>query len=349
VDRRPSVLVLVPNQELANQVLRVLNTLDLGEAACGAVVAGAQGLARGSPCKVLIATPSGVMRHTDPHLLALVRTVVVDEADMLLEGGFLDDVVRILGELKPAVSKGMMRRAKAGDESAMELPREPCQLVFAAATLPDWKGDKVKSVVRWIKKRYPEAYFVQTQNLHKESQTAKQVWVDVQGEGEEALMAALDEVLQAHAGKRTMVFVNTVSTAQAAHTHLTRGIDPTAQVLHKEMGQMERAEAIAAFRAGAATTLISTDLGSRGLDIPKIDHIIQLELATNAVTHLHRIGRTARAGASGLITNLIDSNSRAMAEAIKSEEGNALAPVFSRNRGFNRRKKRYGTGKAVLD
>lgn len=107
---RPVALVLVPNQELANQVLRVLDGLHLGQDASGVVVAGAQGYPKGIPCKVLIATPSGVIRHTDPNLLALVRTVVVDEADMLLDGGFLDDVQRVLDELKPRVSRSAQRR-----------------------------------------------------------------------------------------------------------------------------------------------------------------------------------------------------------------------------------------------
>jgi superfamily II DNA/RNA helicase len=86
-DRRPRVLVLTPNQELAGQVLRVLDSLALGDDALGAVVAGAQGFPKGEMCKVMIATPSGVMRHTDPYLLALVDSVVVDEADFMLDGG----------------------------------------------------------------------------------------------------------------------------------------------------------------------------------------------------------------------------------------------------------------------
>ncbi len=81
---------------------------------------------------------------------------------------------------------------------------------------------------------------------------------------------------------------------------------------------------------------------------------MQLGLATNAITHLHRIGRTARAGAAGAVTNLVTDRSRDLAEAIKSGGDGPLAPVFSRNRGFSRRKKRHtgygeGDGRAVLD
>jgi ATP-dependent RNA helicase RhlE len=110
VEDLPEVLTLVPNQELANQVLRVLDSLALGEDAKGIVVAGSQPYPRGSAYKIIIATPSGVLRHTDPELLSRVRMVVVDEADMLLDGGFVDDVEKILNELKPRVSKSAERR-----------------------------------------------------------------------------------------------------------------------------------------------------------------------------------------------------------------------------------------------
>jgi len=67
----------------------------------------------------------------------------------------VDDVEMIMREIKPRVSKTAMRKAEKGDFSALELPREPAQAIFAAATLPDWKGERVKSVVRWIKTRLP--------------------------------------------------------------------------------------------------------------------------------------------------------------------------------------------------
>jgi superfamily II DNA/RNA helicase len=107
---QPEIMILVPNQELANQVLRVLDSLALGEDVSGVVVAGAQPYPRGSSHKIIIATPSGVLRHTDPELLSRIRIVVVDEADMLLDGGFVDDVEKILNELRPRVSRGAERR-----------------------------------------------------------------------------------------------------------------------------------------------------------------------------------------------------------------------------------------------
>ena len=78
--------------------------------------------------------------------------------------------------------------------------------------------------------RYPEAVFVQTKNLHKQNQKAAQKWIDVDEEGNEALLEALDKVLTENEGKRTIVFVNTVAMAQAAFDHLTQGVDPKAQV-----------------------------------------------------------------------------------------------------------------------
>jgi len=304
--------------------------------------------------RILIATPSGVLRHTDPFLLANVRTCVVDEADMLLDGGYLDDVEKVLNELCPRVSNSMKRRAKKEGDSALKLPREPAQVVFAAATLPDWKGDKVRSVVRWIKKMFPDAAFVRTEELHTQSSRAEQEWIEVNGDDNAWLFPALEKALEKHRGKRTMVFVNKVQTAIDAHEFLKGGNFRDATVLHRDMPQIERAEAIATFRAGLSNILVSTDVGARGLDIAKIHHIVQLQLATNAITHLHRIGRTARAGEEGFVTNVVSPASKEMADAIRQGGEGPLAPIFSRNRGFKRRIKRktgYGKGdaRAVLE
>ena len=185
-----------------------------------------------------------------------------------------------------------------------------------------------------------------------------------EGSSWEDSCAALLHLLRTgeHRGARTMVFCNTVNGARETHQFLVEQGFAGALLLHKEVPPAERAAALAklslmpsqeadAIDAGE-WVLVCTDIAARGIDIPDVQHVVQFQFATTAVTHLHRVGRTARAGSSGgHVTNFIDDASRAVAKAIKEEAGGdeAIAPVFSRNRGFRRRFKRYGTGKAELD
>mmetsp|Transcript_9179 Transcript_9179/g.19416 ORF Transcript_9179/g.19416 Transcript_9179/m.19416 type:complete len:140 (+) Transcript_9179:89-508(+) len=85
--------------------------------------------------------------------------------------------------------------------------------------------------------------------------------------------------------------------------------------------------------------MVSTDLGSRGLDLGHVEHVVQLEFASNVTKHLHRIGRTARAGRNGRITNIVLPLNSELARRIRalSDEGKEVSPVFSRRRGFTRK------------
>lgn len=175
-DKRPEVLVLVPNQELARQVTAVVRKITGTNDALEVPVtmlAGSSGLSQSATCAILVATPSAILRNTSPSYLDQVHTVIVDEADMLLDGGFVADVTRILDFLCPRLSNTALRRlakeGKTADDGKDELERQPAQVVFAAATLPDWKGDKVKSVVRMLRKRFPDAQHITTEQLHKQS------------------------------------------------------------------------------------------------------------------------------------------------------------------------------------
>jgi len=370
-DRRPEVLVLVPNQELARQVAAVISTVTSASEALSVPVtmlAGSAALSKEAACAVLVATPSAILRNTEPAYLDDIHTCIIDEADMLLDGGFLTDVTRILDFLCPRVSNSQARRlAKEGktvEEGKAELSRQPAQVIFAAATLPDWKGDKVKSVVRVLQKRFPDAQHISTAQLHKQSRAASHDWMDLgERSTKDDAHAALLELLRGERrGLRTMVFCNTVKDAKDTHEFVVESGYAGVLLLHKEVPPAERAAALAKLATlpsqdneaieNGEWILVCTDIAARGLDIPQVQHVIQLQFAANAVTHLHRVGRTARAGSQGgHVTNLIDDMSRPVALAIKGEAGDdaAIAPVFSRNRGFRRRFKRYGTGMAELD
>ena len=329
-DRRPEVLILVPNQELARQVTAVISSIAGANAELSvpvAVLAGSAGLSRDASCVVLVATPSAILRNTEPTYLEQVHTAVVDEADMLLDGGFEADVTRILDFLCPRVSNTAMRRlskeGKSAADAQAELPRQPAQVLFAAATLPDWKGDKVKSVVRTLRKRFPDAESIATEQLHKQSRAASHDWIDLgNGASKDDGHAALLQLLRGERkGLRTMVFCNTVKDATETHEFLKDEGMQGALLLHKEVVPAERAAALAKLASlpsldaeaieNGEWVLVCTDIAARGIHIPDVKHVIQLNFAPNAVTHLHRVGRTARAGSEGgHVTNFIDDRSR---------------------------------------
>jgi hypothetical protein len=243
-DKCPEVLVLVPNQELARQVTAVIQRITTLKDELNVPVtmlAGSAGLSQSAACAVLVATPSAILRNTNPSYLDQVHTAIVDEADMLLDGGFVADVTRILDFLCPRVSNSAVRRfareGKTAEDAQAALEREPAQVVFAAATLPDWKGDKVKSVVRVLRKRFPEAEHIATKQLHKQSRAASHDWVDLgQGTSKDDVRAALLGVLQGERrGLRTLVFCNSVTDCKETHQFLTEAGYSGALVLHKEV------------------------------------------------------------------------------------------------------------------
>ncbi|EKX31518.1 hypothetical protein GUITHDRAFT_122295 [Guillardia theta CCMP2712] len=307
----PRALVLVPNQELAMQVALMMQRLSRTQLA-------------------------------QPEMLDQVKALVVDEADMLMQGGFEDDVRKILDYLCPRISNTKRRMlAKQGlSEEDYVPPRPPAQVIFAAATLPDWKGDKVKSIVRTLRLLFPDAVHINTMGLHRQSLAVETEWVEVEDE-EESLPLLLD-VLDKSRGVKTMVFCNTIASAKDTHAFLLEhGWE--AHMIHKEVPPAVRAEALNLLRVKSDALVVCTDIAARGIDAPNVGHVIQLQFAPNAVTYLHRIGRTARAGSlHGKATNFIDPSSRDVATAIRKEveERKTVAPVFSRNRGFRRRLKR---------
>ena len=339
-DKHPKVLVLVPNQELARQVAAVVANLVTANEALSVpltVLAGSAGLGN-DVCAVLVATPSAVLRNTNPAYLEQVHTAIVDEADMMLDGGFVADVTRILDFLCPRVSNTEVRRltraGKTAEDGKADLPRVPAQVIFAAATLPDWKGDKVKSVVRVLRKRFPDAVHIATEQLHKQSVMASHDWIDLgsMSSSEDAHVALLALLRGERQGHRTMVFCNTVTDAKEAHQFVRDNGFERALVLHKEISPAERAAALARLATLPSSSshdkaleegewiLICTDIAARGIDIPDVKHVVQLQFAANAVSHLHRVGRTARAGSTGgHVTNFRDDASRPVALAIKQE------------------------------
>ncbi|KAI0566223.1 RNA helicase [Gracilaria domingensis] len=294
--------------------------------------------------KMIIATPSALLKYFRFSQKADLsdKMIIIDEADMLLSGGFLADIECILDQ------PGMKPFATRRNRSVRDMNRN--RLVFVGATYPHWTGEKVRSIVTWMKRRYPDIKAVQTENIHKHSDKLSSRWVFEPSE--ERRLELLLHVLkkEASSSDKIMVFASAADTVQRVARLVEDGYGKDeleskfgcALQLHRLVRSADRAESLNKFRNAEGRLLFCTDLGSRGLDLGNVTRVIEFEFASNVVAYLHRIGRTARAGASGYTDHYYDDIARPLAEAIKgrSEKDTTVVDgVFSRNRSFRRKLK----------
>jgi superfamily II DNA/RNA helicase len=256
------------------------------------------------PVDIVITTPAALAPMGLPpkfiDLFADVSTLVVDEADMLLDGGYIRSLENVLMGFKRA------------DRLSADLNVKKTQHVFVAATLPDVG---LKSVDAYLQKKFPYANRINTNDMHNAkhyglSQETKWYQVETKKERMERLVEMLLNEDEDNAdvdslkGEKTMVFLNSVDDVESVHQALVqRGIN--AVPYHAKISLNERSENLDRFRrydsdnADAGDTvpvLICTDLASRGLDVPGVTAVVQLQFSGNVVSHLHRMGRCGRAG-----------------------------------------------------
>jgi len=262
------------------------------------------------PVDIVVSTPAALGPLGLPpkfiDLFADVATLVVDEADMLLDGGYIRSLEDLLVGFRRA-DRLVDPRAPASDGVAKT------QHVFCAATLPDVG---LKSVNAYLERKFPYANRIETDNLHNAkhyglSKATKWYQIDTKKERmerlAEMLLAEISSDDDGMKGEKTMVFVNSVNDVEDVHEALVdRGIN--AVPYHAKISLNERSANLDRFRRytnhdddtpndrDAAPVLVCTDLASRGLDVPGVTAIVQLQFSGNVVSHLHRMGRCGRAG-----------------------------------------------------
>ena len=227
-----------------------------------------------------------------------------------------------------------------GKLEGLDLSRR--QYVFVGATIP-MAGKQ--SVGQKLKKAFPLAQWVRGQWHHcpgSFESSLEQRWVPVDdGPGayraiREALPGSSSSCGQ---GGLTMVFVKDARSAETLGNRLAHdGIE--ALVYHSKMALEEREAALGAFHdGGGARILVCTDAAARGVDIPGVSHVVQAHFASSAVDWLHRVGRTARAGRSGKVTNIYEPGQRELVEAVRAaaERGEPVEGAFSRKRSFRKK------------
>jgi superfamily II DNA/RNA helicase len=274
-----AVLVLVPTHELALQIAEVLSTLARPLATrvrvlavFGGVNINPQMMALRGGVDVLVSTPGRLLDLHQKNAVALgaLRTLVLDEADRMLSLGFKDELSQVLAQL-PA------RR----------------QNLLLSATFPP-------ALTPLIQRLLHDPIEIDLDPAPTEAAIAQHVYT-VDPERKSALLIHL---LNAHKLQQVLVFVSVKHTGDSLARKLGRaGVE--AAVFHADRSQAERQRCLADFRSGRLRVLIATDLAARGLDIEDLPTVINFELPRSPNDYTHRIGRTGRAGKSGVAISLI--------------------------------------------
>ena len=281
--REARALILAPTRELAVQIEQSLRTygrfLNLKMAVVlGGVSQNSQVHALKNGVDILVATPGRLLDLVQQKHVRLdtVLTFIVDEADRMLDMGFIRDVRKIVAHL----------------------PKQRQSMLFSA-TMPD---DVVKLVGDMLKT--PERIEVTPQ-----SKTADRIEQKLYHVPAMQKRQLLSELLKDLAMNRVIVFTRTKHGANKVAEHLGRsGVKSDA--IHGNKSQNARQRALEAFRSGAIRVLVATDIAARGIDIDDISHVVNFELPNEPVSYVHRIGRTARAGGAGIAISFCDPSER---------------------------------------
>ncbi len=281
--RRARSLVLTPTRELAIQIAESFRLYGRHLGLRQALVFGGVGqqpqvdaLARG--VDILVATPGRLLDLMEQGYLGLDRleTFVLDEADRMLDMGFIHDIRRVIAVLP-----------------------EKRQTLFFSATMP---ADIARLAARILR----DPVEVTVTPVASTAERIDQHVLFVDRANKRALLAAL---LADRAIGRALVFTRTKHGANRVAEDLAKS-RISAEAIHGNKSQSARQRALENFRAGRTRVLVATDLAARGIDVDGISHVINYELPNEPESYVHRIGRTARAGASGIALSFCDAEER---------------------------------------
>jgi ATP-dependent RNA helicase RhlE len=271
-------LILSPTRELSGQILDSFNAygrhIRLSSAlAIGGVPMGRQVRALMQGVEVLVATPGRLLdlMHGNALKLASVEFLVLDEADRMLDMGFINDIRKIVAKLP-------IKR----------------QTLFFSATMPKAIAELADAMLR-----DPARVAVTPVASTAERITQRIIQID-----HTAKAAMLAQLLTQEPVDRALVFTRTKHGADKVVKSLGRaGI--AAHAIHGNKSQNHRERVLAAFRSGEVRTLIATDIAARGIDVDGVSHVVNFDLPNVPETYVHRIGRTARAGREGTAISLV--------------------------------------------
>jgi ATP-dependent RNA helicase DDX49/DBP8 len=290
-------LILTPTRELAFQIGEQCRILGTSIGLKISIIVGGMDMTRqdvelSQKPHIVIATPGRLRDHIQSHQLHFKRIqyLVMDEADRLLDPSFESDLEIIL----------------------QELPKKRKTLLFSATMTKE---------IEELKFQHAEEPFVYSmENRFDTVSTLDHRYIFIPSTVSEAYLCWL--ILNEFQSKSIIIFCSRPKTCQVLQIILYQ-LGARSTCLHSHMSQQERLNSIAKFKGGIIPILISTDVGSRGLDIPQVEVVLNYQLPSDPADYIHRIGRTARAGRGGMSLSIVTERDIEIVETIE-----ALTSIF---------------------
>ena len=286
-------MVLCPTRELANQVAQELKLIARYEhnikilTLCGGVPYKPQVHSLSHQAHIIVGTPGRILKHLEEDSFQTIdiETLVLDEADRMLDMGFFDDIMKVINFI----------------------PKNRQTMLFSAtypASIEHLAKDILNNPIKVVVDTVHNATVIQ-QTFYEANDSEKQ----------DAVIKLFDNFCP----QSVLIFCNTkIACDQLADDLEDGGLNPL--VLHSDLDQRDRNETLVLFSNKSFPILIATDVASRGLDIDDITLVINYDLPNTTEVYTHRIGRTARAGKSGRAVSLVNSNDMDIFEDLKEEQ-----------------------------
>ena len=295
--RSCGALILAPTRELAAQIagnIRTYGRLTRHSVAVivGGVKPGPQIRAMARGVDIVVATPGRLLDHLGTGMIRLddTDTVVLDEADQMLDLGFVPAIRQILGQIGEARQTALFSATMPAPirRLADEFLTDPLEISVAPAARPIERIDQ--------------------KAMHVDRPDKQQALIDI--------LAGQDV-------GRAIVFTRTKRGADKVNLQLQKA-GLAADALHGNKSQGQRQRTLAGFRSGKVKVLVATDIAARGIDVDDVSHVVNYELPDVPEAYVHRIGRTARAGRSGTAISLYDSSEQSLLRDIERLIGRSL-------------------------
>jgi ATP-dependent RNA helicase DeaD len=298
--KETQALVLAPTRELAMQVAEAIHSYAKGMDVTvlpvyggASIVLQMKHLARGA--QIVVGTPGRLIDHLDRKTLRLdaVKMVVLDEADEMLKMGFIEEVERMLS-----------------------LVPSPRQVALFSATMPD-------EVLRIAQRHLNDPEHVEVEHHALTAPDIEQRFLNV-NEGQK--LDVLTQILELEPSEAVLIFRRTkTGAAELAEKLEARGF--AAVAMHGDMVQSARESVIRRLRSGQIEIVVATDVAARGLDVEQISHVINFDVPYDVEAYVHRIGRTGRAGRTGVATLFVTPKERRMMREIERYTGAQMVPM----------------------
>jgi ATP-dependent RNA helicase RhlB len=300
VAAKPRALVIAPTRELVIQICKDADAIGKYTGLRSLAVYGGMDYDRqkcdvcDAPVDLLVATPGRLLDFVKTHVIDLssVDTLVIDEADRMLDMGFIPDVRRIMNRLPPKDKRATMLYSATLNDTVMRLASQ-------------WMDDPVRAEV---------------ESEINATDTVRQVVYVVRSKDK---FKVLFNHIALHPEVRTLVFCNRKATTEDVYTSLkTRGVE--VEMLSGDVNQTKRLKVLDRFRDGSIKVVVATDVAGRGIHINGVGYVINFDFPYEAEDYVHRIGRTGRAGNTGIAISFADEDESFAIPDIESYIGEEL-------------------------